>query len=91
MNTITVSSILANAAEVRRYQVRQTGPRELRVLVIPSSEWQEGSETAVRARFIERLGDAFEYEIVRVADLPLTPGGKFQTIVPLEQPGARST
>jgi phenylacetate-CoA ligase len=87
INTITVSSILSSAAEVRRYQVRQTGPRELRVLVIPSTNWRDGSDAAVRARFVERLGDAFDYEIVPVADLPLTPGGKFQTIVPLE-PGA---
>jgi hypothetical protein len=52
--------------------------------VVPSSRWTEGSEAAVRDRFLERLGDAFAYEVVRVDDLPLAPSGKFQTIIPLE-------
>jgi phenylacetate-CoA ligase len=84
INTITVSSILSSATEVRRYQVRQTSPRDLTVLIVPSSNWEDGSEAAVRNRFVERLGDAFNYDIVRVADLPLAPSGKFQTIVPLD-------
>jgi hypothetical protein len=89
INTITVSSILSSAAKVRRYQVRQTSPRDLTILVVPSSTWVDGgSEVAVRNRFLERLGHAFNYEIVRVADLPLAPSGKFQTIVPLDSPKA---
>jgi phenylacetate-CoA ligase len=88
INTITVSSILASAEEIRRYQVRQLSPSDLRVLVVPSSRWVDGSEVAVRARFVDRLGDAFNYEIVRVDDLPLAPSGKFQTIVPLEAPAS---
>jgi phenylacetate-CoA ligase len=84
INTITVSSILSSASEVRRYQVRQTSPKDLTVLIVPSVDWVEGSEAAVRNRFVERLGDAFNYNIVRVADLPLAPSGKFQTIVPLD-------
>jgi phenylacetate-CoA ligase len=90
INTITVSSILASAAEIRRYQVRQTAPGELRVMIVPSRQWGEQSAAEVRARFVERLGDAFSYEIVTVDDLPLTAGGKFQTIVPLEAPAATS-
>jgi phenylacetate-CoA ligase len=84
INTITVSSILASAAEVRRYQVRQMSPSDLTILIVPSASWAEGSEDAVRNRFVERLGNAFNYTIVRVADLPLAPSGKFQTIVPLD-------
>jgi len=86
INNITVSSILSSADEVRRYQVRQTGPRQLRILVVASASWNGESSAAVRARFVERLGDAFEYEIVCVDDLPIAPSGKFQTIVPLEEP-----
>jgi phenylacetate-CoA ligase len=86
INTITVSSILSSADEVRRYQVRQTGSRELRILVVPSASWNGDSPAAVRARFIERLGNAFQYEVVRVDDLPIAPSGKFQTIIPLEEP-----
>jgi len=91
INTITVSSILSTAAEIRRYQVRQTSPRQLRILVVPDSSWSDASEAGVRSRFIERLGDCFEYEIQLVDDLPLTPGGKFQTIVPLAQGPASPT
>jgi hypothetical protein len=32
------------------------------------------------------LGNAFKYEVVCVDDLPVAPSGKFQTIVPLEEP-----
>lgn len=83
INTITVSSILAASEEVGRYQVWQTAPDRLRVLVVPTARWRDGAETAIRARFAERLGNAFGYEVERVETLPLTPGGKFQTIVPL--------
>ena len=86
INNITISSILSSAAEIRRYQVRQTGARELRVLVVPSTQWNAESPAAIRSRFVERLGDAFQYEIVVVDDLPVAPSGKFQTIVPLEEP-----
>jgi phenylacetate-CoA ligase len=86
INTVTVSSILSSADEIRRYQVRQTGARELRILVVPSASWSSDSPEAVRARFTERLGHAFDYQVVSVDDLPIAPSGKFQTIVPLEEP-----
>jgi phenylacetate-CoA ligase len=91
INTITVSSILSTTAEIRRYQVRQTTARQLRILVVPDSSWNDTSAAAVRARFTERLGDSFDYEIQLVDDLPLTPGGKFQTIVPLAQEPASAS
>src|SRR5689334_3061428 len=86
INNITVSSILSSAAEIRRYQVRQTGLRNLRVLVVPGAHWNADSPDALRSRFVERLGNAFEYEVVCVEELPVAPSGKFQTIVPLEEP-----
>ena len=86
INTITVSSILSSADEVRRYQVRQTGARELQILVVPGASWNSESPEALRTRFVERLGHAFDYEVVCVDDLPIAPSGKFQTIVPLEAP-----
>jgi phenylacetate-CoA ligase len=86
INNITVSSILSSADEVRRYQVRQTGPRDLRIMVVPSARWTADSPASVRSRFVERLGNAFEYEVVCVDDLPIAPSGKFQTIIPLEEP-----
>jgi phenylacetate-CoA ligase len=91
INNITVSSILSSAEEIRRYQVRQTGPRDLQIMVVPSRRWTGDSQAAVRSRFVERLGNAFEYEVVCVDDLPVAPSGKFQTIVPLEEPLAPPT
>lgn len=83
INAVTVSSILAGAPEVRRYQVRQTGPRELMILVLPSGSWRDDSAAAIEARFRDRLGDAFSYRVDRVDEIPLAPSGKFQSIVPL--------
>ena len=42
----------------------------------------------MRQRFVDRFGDAFDYEVVCVDDLPIAPSGKFQTIVPLEEPAS---
>jgi hypothetical protein len=69
--------------EIRRYQVRQTGPRDLLVLIMPGSGWSAAIEDAIHRGFQERLGDAFRYDILTVDDLRLAPSGKFQTIVPL--------
>ena len=60
-------------------------------MVVPSARWSGESSAAVRQRFVERLGDAFDYEVVCVDDLPVAPSGKFQTIVPLEEFASSST
>ncbi len=83
LNTVVVSAILGVMPEVRRYQVQQTGPRDLLILIVPGTGWTTGTEGAVQLKFRERLGDAFEYRLLAVDDIRLAPGGKFQTIVPL--------
>jgi phenylacetate-CoA ligase len=83
LNTVVVSAILGGIPEIRRYQVRQTGPRDLLILIIPGTGWSASTEDAIHRGFQERLGDAFRYDILPVDDLRLAPSGKFQTIVPL--------
>jgi phenylacetate-coenzyme A ligase PaaK-like adenylate-forming protein len=83
LNTVVVSAIMGAVPEIRRYQVRQTGPRDLLVLIMPGSGWSAAIEDAIHRGFQERLGDAFRYDILTVDDLRLAPSGKFQTIVPL--------
>jgi hypothetical protein len=83
LNTVVVSAIMGSIPEIRRYQVRQTGARDLLVLIIPCERWSPGVEDAIHRGFQERLGDAFRYDILTVDELRLAPSGKFQTIVPL--------
>jgi phenylacetate-CoA ligase len=83
LNTVVVSAIMGSIPEIRRYQVRQTGARDLLVLIIPCEGWSPGVEDAIHRGFQERLGDAFRYDILTVDELRLAPSGKFQTIVPL--------
>jgi phenylacetate-CoA ligase len=83
LNTVVVSAIMGAIPEVRRYQVKQTSPRELQVQIIAGSAWSPATQDAVRRGFEERLGNAFQYTILPVDDIRLAPGGKFQTVIPL--------
>jgi phenylacetate-CoA ligase len=83
LNTVVVSAIMGPIPGIRRYQVRQTGPRELLVLVMPGSDWSPATEEAIRRGFGERLGDSFTCQVQNVEDIELAPSGKFQTIIPL--------
>ena len=83
LNTVVVSAIMGAIPEVRRYQVKQTGPRDLLILVIPGSAWSPAVEDAIHRGFQERIGDAFRYDILLVDDIRLAPSGKFQTVIPL--------
>jgi len=83
LNTVVVSAIMGPIPGIRRYQVRQTGPRELLVLIVPGSEWAPATEEAIRRGLRERLGESFAYEVRPVEAIQLAPSGKFQTIIPL--------
>jgi phenylacetate-CoA ligase len=83
LNTVVVSAIMGAIPEVRRYQVRQTGPRDLLVLIIPGNRWSAAAEDAILRGFQERIGDAFRYDILLVDNIRLAPSGKFQTVIPL--------
>jgi phenylacetate-CoA ligase len=83
LNTVVISAIMGGIPGVRRYQVRQTGARDLLVLIIPGKGWSAMMEDAIHRGFQERLGDAFRYDILLVDDIRLAPTGKFQTVIPL--------
>jgi phenylacetate-CoA ligase len=83
LNTVVVSAVMGSIPEIKRYQVRQTGPRDLLVLIVPGSGWSPVIEDSIHRGFRERLGDAFRYDVLTVDDIRLAPSGKFQTVIPL--------
>ncbi len=87
LNTVVVSAIMGAIPEIKRYQVRQTAPRDLLILIIPGNGWSPSTEDAIHRGFQERLGNAFRYDILTVDEIRLAPSGKFQTILPLTAPG----
>ena len=86
-----LSTVLKVFPEVARWQARQTAPDQIRILVVPTSHWSEGSAAAIVKKLAERLGAGVRYEVETVESIPLSPAGKFQTIVPFEQKPASST
>lgn len=84
LTTAMIAVIMGASPQVRRYQVRQTGPTDLRILVVPSGEWTPAGADAIRRGFDERLGAGVRCDVVPVDDIPLAPSGKFQTVVPLD-------
>jgi phenylacetate-coenzyme A ligase PaaK-like adenylate-forming protein len=91
LNTVVVSAIMGAIPEIRLYQVRQTGPRDLLILIVPGAPWSPSIEDAIHRGFQERLGEAFRYDILVVEDIRLAPSGKFQTIIPLPAESVGST
>jgi len=90
LNTVVVSAIMGGIPQVRRYQVQQTGPRDLLLLILPGGDWSPSVEDAIHRGFRERLGDSFRYDILTVDEIRLAPSGKFQTVVPLPGDSAGS-
>jgi len=71
LNTVVVSAIMGAIPEIKRYQVRQTGPRDLLILIIPGAGWSPSTEDAIHRGFQERLGNAFRYDILPVDEIRL--------------------
>ena len=86
-----LSTVLKVFPEVARWQARQTAPDQIRILVVPTALWSEGSAAAIMKKLAERLGAGVRYEVEKVDSIPLSPAGKFQTIVPFEQNPTSST
>jgi len=83
LNSAVVGSCVSPFREVRRWQARQIAPDRLRVLLVPTREWSDGSLEAIGESFRAKLGDSLMVDLVLVSDIPLAPNGKVQTIVPL--------
>lgn len=84
--SIMVARLLAPFPEVRRWQLRQTGPTDLRLLAVPSEGWGQDTGAAIGRELEEKLGPGLRFTVEPVSEIPLAPSGKFQAIVPLEEP-----
>lgn len=84
ITTANIGGVIRVAPQVRRFQVRQTGVEDLRILLVTEGVWTAEGEEAIRRALRERVGEDFRCEFELVRDIPLAPGGKLQTIVPLE-------
>ena len=86
-----ISMVVKPFHEVRRWQLRQTAPDAVRLLVVPSPTWRPGVAEDIRRELRERFGPELRFEVAQVDDIPLAPTGKLQTIVPLPDPEPPST
>jgi hypothetical protein len=86
-----VSAVVRTFAEVRRWQLRQTGPSTLELLVAPSAAWKPEAAGEIAAQLREKFGRGLVFQVVPVDDIPLAPTGKLQTIVPLAEDAGMST
>ncbi len=89
LNAMMISVVVKPFQEVRRWQLRQTSPETVRLLVVPSRTWRPEVVEEIRRELSGRFGPGLRFEVVPVDDIPLAPTGKLQTIVPL--PDAPST
>lgn len=85
---IILSRVIGPFHEVRRWQLRQTAPDALRLLVVPSLTWRPEAAAEIARQLGDKLGSALRFEVVPVDDIPLAPTGKFQTVVPLADQAA---
>ena len=78
-----ISTVVKPFPEVRRWQLRQTAPDALRLLVVCSPTWRPEMGEEIVRRLEEKFGPGLRFDVVPVDDIPLAPTGKLQTIVPL--------
>ena len=83
-----VSTVVKPFPEVRRWQLRQTAPDVVQLLVVPSPAWRPEVAEKIARQLEEKFGRGLRFEVEAVTDIPLAPTGKLQTIVPLAEPAA---
>jgi phenylacetate-CoA ligase len=88
---IMISTVVKPFHEVRRWQLRQTAPDALRLLVVPSPTWRPEVSEEIGRRLEEKFGPGLRFQVVPVDDIPLAPTGKLQTVVPLGEAEASAT
>lgn len=82
---MAVSTVVKPYTEVRRWQLRQTSEHALQLLVVPTDRWRPEVADGLRVGLEERFGPGIAFRVEAVDDIPLAPGGKLQTIVPLDE------
>jgi phenylacetate-CoA ligase len=81
-----VSTVVKPFREVRRWQLRQTAPDRLLLLVVPTPDWRPEVGRELARQLTEQFGPGLRFDVDAVEDIPLAPTGKLQTIVPLDDP-----
>lgn len=84
-----LSTVVKPFTEVRRWQLRQTGPDDLRLLVVPSERWRPDVGGEITRQLEKKFGPGLRFRVEPVDDIPLAPSGKLQVIVPFEERRAR--
>jgi phenylacetate-CoA ligase len=82
----SISQVVKFFTQVRRWQVKEISPGQLKLLVVTTEQWDDSVGTEIARRIEEKLGAGLRFEVEAVDDIPLAPTGKFQTIVPLQPP-----
>lgn len=83
---------LANGYEwVRRFQLREQEGNVLLFLVEPHREPLEAQRNDLIAKLASMAGPRFTVRLELRDELPLTPSGKYQYVVPLAQPSDESS
>jgi len=83
LNAGVLADVFLAAEGVRRWQIRQTAPDAVEMLVVPSRTWADGARAGMLERMQKRIGDRMRVELHLVDEITTTAAGKFQTIVPL--------
>jgi hypothetical protein len=63
LNNVILSAVLGPYRQVTHYQVRQLGPEDLSIAVVPAKSWTPEVGDAIIGEFKARLGDSFRYQL----------------------------
>jgi phenylacetate-CoA ligase len=73
--------LLKEFPAIRRFQVVQQTPERITLRLVARGDWTTADGERVEREVRSVAGQAFEFEIVQVEDIPLTSAGKLQVVV----------
>lgn len=73
--------LMKDFPEVQRFQVIQERPERIEMRVVLKGGWQGNHRRVVEEEVGKRLGATAQFDIVSVADIPLTAAGKLRVVV----------
>lgn len=72
--------VFKQQTSVAEAQIVQDRPDRIRVFVVPSTDWHEGSEALLVQEIRKRLGDEIKISVERIDAIPREPNGKFRAV-----------
>jgi phenylacetate-CoA ligase len=75
------SFLLDVAAEIAAFRLIQHSLDHVEILLVPGRGWRADMATAVRARFVELVGEPLRVEVRLVDAIARSPAGKHQPII----------